>query len=437
MKKLLLILLLCFVEIIANGQTTTTINVGGDPDKYYPVTFSDAEWANNRATEITIGRSDSHLNSVGAGSAIAKFRYHTIRAGHGSAFIDAELYSTANFFAGWDDVTAVNGDYKIMIWLKGSFTYYMTSNSTIGVDVYDGVANALPYVEPGGSNRTYKTTIDSYVLNNSIILSQNLLARNNGTFLGNVGIGTSTPTERLSVVGNIVANKLLLDQYGVRLWGISPLGGNLIFHSGDAAGNVGIGTATPGAKLEVNGSAIIDGPGNTLTLRKNANNIPALLFQGASSFTLIEAGDNFMKTMIGGNYKTTLLANGNFGIGTESPTEKLAVNGKIRAQEIRVETTNWPDYVFEEGYKQTSLTELAQYIKLHKHLPGVPAAAEVEKNGLALGEMNKVLLKKIEELTLHLIEKEKALTAVKQELKTQNDRLIDIETLLNKLIKNQ
>lgn len=120
---------------------------------------------------------------------------------------------------------------------------------------------------------------------------------------------------------------------------------------------------------------------------------------------------------------------GNVGIGIASPQEKLAVNGKIRAREVKVEpTTNWPDYVFEEGYKPLSLTEISDFIKQHRHLPEVPSAKEVEQNGLELGEMNKILLKKVEELTLHLIEKE-------NQLKETNSRIDELSKMVDKLIK--
>lgn len=110
--------------------------------------------------------------------------------------------------------------------------------------------------------------------------------------------------------------------------------------------------------------------------------------------------------------------NGNVGIGIASAQEKLAVNGKIRAREVKVEpgSNNWPDYVFEEGYKPLSLAEISTFVKQHKHLPEVPSAKEVEQNGLELGEMNKILLKKVEELTLHLIEKEKQLNALEERI---------------------
>ena len=104
--------------------------------------------------------------------------------------------------------------------------------------------------------------------------------------------------------------------------------------------------------------------------------------------------------------------NGNDGIGTTSPAEKLAVNGNIRAREIKVEASNWPDYVFEEGYQVETLQKLESYIKTNKHLPGMPAAKEVETNGIAVSEMLKLQQQKIEELTLHLIEKDKQVDAL-------------------------
>jgi hypothetical protein len=105
--------------------------------------------------------------------------------------------------------------------------------------------------------------------------------------------------------------------------------------------------------------------------------------------------------------KLRITYDGKVGIGTATPQAKLAVNGDIYAQRVKVTQSGWPDYVFEDDYKMPPLTEIASYVKEHKHLPDIPAAAEVEKEGLDLGEMNKRLLQKIEELTLYLIEQDK------------------------------
>ena len=110
-------------------------------------------------------------------------------------------------------------------------------------------------------------------------------------------------------------------------------------------------------------------------------------------------------------------ADGNVGIGTTLPKERLSVNGKIRAHEIKVETANWPDYVFEEDYQISSLAEVEQYIKINKHLPDMPTAQNVKEDGVSVGEMNAKLLKKIEELTLYVIDLKHEVDALKKQKK--------------------
>lgn len=73
-----------------------------------------------------------------------------------------------------------------------------------------------------------------------------------------------------------------------------------------------------------------------------------------------------------------------------------------------------PDYVFEPDFKLTSLSEIENYVKEHKHLPEIPSARHIERDGLNLGDINLLLLKKVEELTLHLIEKEKKMNALEK-----------------------
>ena len=112
-----------------------------------------------------------------------------------------------------------------------------------------------------------------------------------------------------------------------------------------------------------------------------------------------------------------LKENGNLGIGTTNPSNRLEVNGTIRSKEVKVEASPWPDYVFEEDYDLRSLEETEAYIKENKHLPEIPSAKEMEVNGVELGEMNMLLLKKVEELTLYLIQSNKEKEELSQQLK--------------------
>jgi len=137
---------------------------------------------------------------------------------------------------------------------------------------------------------------------------------------------------------------------------------------------------------------------------------------------LVQSMDLAFYTSIGGlqtdlSEKLRIKSDGTVGIGTNDPKGfKLAVNGNIRAKEIKVENTNWPDYVFAPSHNLLLLENLESYILQHKHLPEIPSAAEVSQNGVNLGEMDAKLLQKIEELTLYIITQDKEMKAMKSRL---------------------
>jgi hypothetical protein len=153
-------------------------------------------------------------------------------------------------------------------------------------------------------------------------------------------------------------------------------------------------------------------------------------FNEVGSNKLYIANSNTTTPLIYGDFSTNLInINGKLGVGIASgdfttfmaKNTKLGVNGTISATEVVVAAyANWPDFVFNADYKLNTLSEIETFVKANKHLPGVPSATEVEKEGVSLGEMNKVLLQKVEELTLHLIELEKKINQLENNTKNND-----------------
>jgi len=121
---------------------------------------------------------------------------------------------------------------------------------------------------------------------------------------------------------------------------------------------------------------------------------------------------------------------GKVGIGTVNTTPyALAVKGSIITDEVMVKHYDmWPDFVFNPGFSLKPLAEVEQYISENNHLPDVPSAKEVDENGFAVGEMNAILLQKIEELTLYIIDQEKRLQMQQQQIDLQQ---AEFESLKN------
>lgn len=195
-------------------------------------------------------------------------------------------------------------------------------------------------------------------------------------------------------------------------------------------GNVGIGTSSPVAGLQVAKVNTFTDGSRVAAILGNAYN-DWTLFGGTSGGRIrgsnegyldIETNPNGTDKKLYMNISSSghiVMANGggNVGIGIANPQTKLAVAGDISAKRVKVTQAGWPDYVFQPDYKLPSLYEIAHYIKTHQHLPEIPSAAEVEKEGLDLGEINKKLLQKIEELTLYQIQQQKEHDAVLLRLK--------------------
>ncbi|MBS7256708.1 hypothetical protein [Flavobacterium branchiicola] len=208
---------------------------------------------------------------------------------------------------------------------------------------------------------------------------------------------------------------------------------NDILYMRGSDGNVGIGTSSPLQKLDVNGHAIIKGAiisamggdeGGQIQIKndsKTSNGIANSwvvynMTGGYGNSLQFWAYDN-LGCGAGGlcSNRFTIMDNGNVGIGVNNPNNKLDVNGTIHSKEVKVDTQFWSDFVFKKEYELPTLSEVEKHIKEKGHLRDIPSEEEVMKNGINLGEMDAKLLQKIEELTLYLIEMKKDINSLKEE----------------------
>jgi hypothetical protein len=186
-------------------------------------------------------------------------------------------------------------------------------------------------------------------------------------------------------------------------------------------GDVGLGT-NPSFRFHIKGG---NPNSNSMALGSTSTGNFALTSSDGGAYGLFAGVSGTGKAWLqAGRYDSNVAydiilqsAGGNVGIGSFNPDARLAVNGTIHSTEVKVDlNVPGPDYVFEPNYDLKSLSEIETYIKENKHLPEVPSAKEMEKNGLLVGEMNMLLLKKVEELTLHLIEQQSKMKKMQEEI---------------------
>jgi hypothetical protein len=186
--------------------------------------------------------------------------------------------------------------------------------------------------------------------------------------------------------------------------------------NGDVYTGNGITNSSPASKI-INGTGgsgtNIAGANLTMAAGKGTGSAAG----GYLDFQTSDAGStgNSLQSLTS---KMRIMSNGNVGIGTTTPGPyKLAVEGTIGARKVKVtQVTPWADYVFNGDYPLMPLKELDDYIHKNKHLPDVPSASEVEKNGIDLGDNQAILLKKIEELTLYAIDQNKKIAELQKRI---------------------
>ena len=190
-------------------------------------------------------------------------------------------------------------------------------------------------------------------------------------------------------------------------------------------GNVGIGTSNPSAKLDVNGNIKAT---DFLTINKSGSYRIAL--NGQSSGYIYGRNDAAEHKFLIHSSGISYFNGGNVGIGTTNPDSKLTVKGKIHAEEVKIDlSVPAPDYVFTKDYDLLTIEKVQQHIAEKGHLPNIPSAKELEANGVELGMMNMKLLEKIEELTLYTIEQENKI----KELEKQKEINQELKERLHKL----
>ena len=302
-------------------------------------------------------------------------------------------------FTGWSNISIISG---YAIWrgfLGGSFNYAKALEITVQAPAgAPAQITEIEYVhgrpgayEPGVVTKFTDNTLYKNLswrnTNNSIVGS---ISNDGNAYFGNsLGLGTSAPSAQLHTTGSVRFAGLSNNSTATRVM-VSDINGNVYYK--DAISLTGWGY-----------------DGNTVGVLKK-----------------IGTTDNYALPFITNNVERMRIGtNGNIGIGTVNINDanyKLFVETGIRTRRVKVDQATWADYVFHPSYDLPLLSEVEAYIKEHRHLKDIPSAKEVEKNGLDLGDNQAALLKKIEELTLYVIELQKQVNAQDTKIKALQKR---------------
>ncbi|AUP79668.1 hypothetical protein [Flavivirga eckloniae] len=298
---------------------------------------------------------------------------------------------------------------------------------------WDGVDSYYGRQNSGGGNPVSNHYFHTNFVDRMIINSN-----------GNVGIGTTTPTARLdlkssnfdiislSTMTHTTPFVIKKDADGLKLW--------------DEGSLSNIWEARTNGHFIVNNKVGIGttSPTDKLHVNGSVRSESQFVISGIGAFNA-DSG-NMKMWSVGSlilasgsnNEHMRIQSNGNIGIGTaDTKGFKLGVQGKIAAEEVKVAVyTNWADFVFKSNYNLPTLKEVEKHIKEKGHLKDIPSEEEVAENGILLGEMDSKLLQKIEELTLYTIAQEKTIEeqAKKiEQLELLNKKFLELQSRLEKL----
>ncbi len=236
---------------------------------------------------------------------------------------------------------------------------------------------------------------------------------------GNVGIGVLNPQHKLEVSGTTQTSTLIIERSN-RIYDWNSMHESGFYTSDNTAANspetnawfwgINFGN-TAGVSTNRNGAQIV--------IRHISSGNPVMYFRNRT-----QDGD--------GKWAKVL-----HDQGSQSINGGLTVDGTIKAREVKIQANVWSDFVFAPDYNLPSLQEVESFIKENNHLPGVPSEKEVLAEGIDLAAMNAVLLQKIEELTLYMIQQQQQIAGQKEEIIGQQQRIEKLETIIsnNKQIK--
>jgi hypothetical protein len=319
---------------------------------------------------------------AGESSAQFSFYYHMYGTSMGSLVLEASTDGT-----NWTSLWSLSGD-------QGN----SWQQATVNLSSYVGNTVQLRFLGTTGSNYYSDMAIDNLALSTS---GGGSTVSSVNSYTGDVQLNLSLTGDDLSISGG---NTVSLP-YGTS--DITEISAGTGLSGGGSAGNVTLdansGSALWNANKLQDSPIAITVPSSGQVLKWNGSAwAPATdeTDSGGNDFWLQNGSDIYFNT-------------GNVGIGTTSPDEKLTVNGKIHAKEVIVDLSiPAPDYVFDDEYKLRPMSELENFVIKNSHLPDIPPAKEMEENGIDLSLINMMLLKRIEELTLYIIDQEKRIKSI-------------------------